>query len=99
MTNSGETSQSFSSYLKSLLKITLSSSLALGLLACILIFIVGETSMNFEVGLDIEAIDGLWVFIGLPVIAVIAFVVISPLSFVIHRILSKREIRNQTKDV
>jgi len=99
MTNSGGTSQSFSSYLKSLLKITLSSSLALGLLACVLILIVGETSMNFEIGLEIEAIDGLWVFLGLPVIAVVAFVVISPISFVVHRILSRRDIQNQAKDI
>ena len=55
--------------------------------------------MNFEIGLEIEAIDGLWVFLGLPVIAVVAFVVISPISFVVHRILSRRDIQNQAKDI
>jgi hypothetical protein len=80
----------FGSYLVLLLKIVISSSLTLGLLAGVVILLVGETSMNLEIGLEIEAIDGLWVLLGLPVIGVLVFVVISPISFLIYRLLVTR---------
>lgn len=90
MTNSDDTVMGFGSYLVLLLKIVISSSLTLGLLAGVVILLVGETSMNLEIGLEIEAIDGLWVLLGLPVIGVLVFVVISPISFLIYRLLVTR---------
>jgi len=90
VTNSDDTVMGFGSYLVLLLKIVISSSLTLGLLAGVVILLVGETSMNLEIGLEIEAIDGLWVLLGLPVIGVLVFVVISPISFLIYRLLVTR---------
>jgi len=89
MTDKDVSSLSFNSYLLSLLKYTAASSLALGALACILIFFVGETSMNFDIGLEIDVIDGLWVLFGLPVIAILLLVVLSPISFFIYRIFDR----------
>lgn len=81
-----------------LLKIITSSSLTIALLACILILLVGKTSMNFEIGLEIESIDGFWVLLGLPVIATLAFIMISPISFLIYRLLWLRELPGTSED-
>jgi len=89
MTDENVSTLSFKAYCLSSLKYTAASSLALGMLACILIFLVGETSMNFEIGLEIDRLDGLWVLFGLPVIAILLLVVISPLSFFIYKTLRR----------
>lgn len=94
----GGTEMIFESYLKMLLKIITSSSLTIALLACILILLVGKTSMNFEIGLEIESIDGFWVLLGLPVIATLAFIMISPISFLIYRLLWRRELPGTSED-
>ena len=46
--------------------------------------------MNADVGLDFGAIDGLWVMLGMPIISVLIFVFLSPISFFIYRLLPKR---------
>lgn len=89
MTDKDVSSLSFTGYLLSLLKYTAASAFAVSLLACILILFVGETSMNFEIGLDIDVIDSLWVLFGLPVIAILLLVVLSPISFLIYRIIGR----------
>jgi amino acid transporter len=88
----GDTEMIFESYLKMLLKIITSSSLTIALLTCILILLVGNTSMNFEIGLEIERIDGFWVLLGLPVVATLAFIMISPISFLVYRLLWRQEL-------
>lgn len=85
MTNSGNTTISFGTYLRLLLTIVISSSLTLGLLVGAVILLVGETSVNLEIGLEIEPIDALWLLLGLPAIGVLLFVVISPISFLIYK--------------
>lgn len=80
----------FGNYLKTLLKFTISSSLSVGILACMFIVLVGETSMNFEIGLDVEAMDGLWVLLGVPAVVVLVVAVISPISFLIYRLLTRQ---------
>ena len=50
---------SFTTYLKRLLKIVLSSSLALALLIGIAILVVGGASGNLEFDVEIERIDAL----------------------------------------
>jgi uncharacterized BrkB/YihY/UPF0761 family membrane protein len=80
----------FGDYLRQLVKIVFSSSVALGLVIGIALLIVGETSMNFEVGLEIETIDSVWVALGLPLLAVLVFLAVSPLSIFIYRLLPRR---------
>ena len=80
----------FGDYLRQLVKIVFTSSLALGLVIGIALLIVGETSMNFEIGLEIEMIDSLSVAVGLPLLAVIVFLAVSPLSIFIYRLLPTR---------
>lgn len=81
---------SFTTYLKLLLKIVLSSSLALALLIGIAILVVGGASGNLEFDVDIERIDALWVLLGLPIIAALLFTILSPISYLISRWLLDR---------
>ena len=88
----------FNKYLLRVLKVTISSSLALGLLACALILVIGETSMNFEIGLEIELLDGLWVLVGIPVITLLLVLIVSPISFFIHRLLFQKGAKSTSMD-
>jgi len=90
MADSSEQTIRFGAYLRCLLRVIIPSTVTLALLACILILAVGETSMNLEIGLEIERTDGLWVLLGLPAIAILLFVLISPISFLLYRLQSRR---------
>ena len=88
----------FGSYIKHLVKIVLASSLALGLVLGISIFVSGETSMNIDLTVDFNAVDGVWVILGLPVLSILLFSLLSPLSFFIHGLLSKRTTENAPRN-
>ena len=45
--------------------------------------------MNANLDLDFGELDGLWLILGLPLVSVLVFVVLSPLSYLIHKRLSK----------
>jgi len=79
----------FSMYVKILLKIVFSSTISLGLLAAAIILFVGETSMNFDIGLDIKRSYSAWALLGLPLVAVLVFAILSPASFLIYRLISR----------
>ncbi len=80
---------SFSSYLKQLCLFVLSSSLVLGLILGISFLVVGETTMNVDGDITVGAFDGFWLIIVLPLLSMLVFVLLSPLSFLVHKILSK----------
>ena len=88
----------FGSYIKHLVRVVFASSLALGLVLGISIFVSGETSMNIDLTLDFNAVDGVWVILGLPVLSILLFSLLSPLSFFIHGLLSKRTPENVLRD-
>lgn len=79
---------SFASYLMRLIRIIFSSSLALGLLLGIWIFIGGESTANIDVTLEFDSIDGIWMILGLPVLFILVFLLLSPISFFIHAAVS-----------
>lgn len=72
------------------MRITLSSSFVLGVIVGISLLIFGEATLNLDLDLDFGTLDGLWVIFVLPMIAVLTFVILSPLSFLIYKRLSKR---------
>jgi hypothetical protein len=88
----------FGSYIKHLVKIVLASSLALGLVLGVSIFVSGETTMNIDLTVDFDAVDGVWVILGLPLVSILLFSLLSPLSFFIHGLLSKRVPENALRD-
>ncbi len=81
---------SFWNYTKQLCMFVLSSSLVLGLIVGITFLVIGETTMNVDGDISIGALDGFWLIIALPVLSLLVFVLLSPLSFLVHKLLSKR---------
>ena len=85
-------------YIKNLLKTVLSSSLALGLIVGVAIIVNGETTAEIDLTLDFDEVVGVGVILGLPVLSILIFSLLSPLSFFIHKILSKRKSENVPRD-
>lgn len=85
-------------YIKNLLKTVLSSSLALGLIIGVAIIVNGETTAEIDLTLDFDEVVGVGVILGLPVLSILIFSLLSPLSFFIHNILSKRKSENVPRD-
>ncbi len=85
-------------YIKNLLKTVLSSSLALGLIIGVAIIVNGETTAEIDLTLDFDEVVGVGVMLGLPVLSILIFSLLSPLSFFIHKILSKRKSENVPRD-
>lgn len=80
---------SFSNYIKLLCRIVLSSSLVLGLILGITFLLIGETTMNVDGDLDFGAFDGFWLILAVPLVSIVVFVLLSPLSFLVHKLLTK----------
>ncbi len=78
----------FSNYIKQLVGVGLSSSLALGLVVGILLLITGGTTAEIDLTLEFGAFFGFWFVIGLPILTILICLIISPLSFGIHRLPS-----------
>lgn len=76
---------SFLNYLKQLSKFVLASSIVLGLIVGTVLLIVGKTTIEVDLTFDFSRFDGLWFIVGLPVVSVLVFAVLSPLSFLIFR--------------
>jgi hypothetical protein len=79
----------FGDYIKQLSKIGLSSSLALAAVISLLLVVVGDTTAEIDLTLEFGALDGIWFLIGLPIIAILILLLLSPLSYGIHRLLHR----------
>ena len=51
--------------------------------------------MEIDLSLEFGRIDGIWWIVGLPVLSVMVFAILSPLSFLVHQLFSER----RTEDV
>lgn len=91
-------SMSYRAYLIQLCIHVLSSYIVLGVIIGAAVLVAGEGSLNLNMDLDFGAFDGISVIFGLPLIAVLLSVVLSPLSFWIHKLLAKRETYDRTPD-
>ncbi len=85
-------------YIKNLLKTVLSSLLALALILGIAIVVNGETTAKIDLTLDFDEVVGIGVILGLPVLSILIFALLLPLSFFIQRLLSKRKSENVRQD-
>lgn len=45
--------------------------------------------MNLDGDLEFGAFDGFWLILALPLVSLLVFVLLSPLSFLVHKLLSK----------
>ncbi len=62
------------------------------------IIVNGETTAEIDLTLDFDEVVGVGVILGLPVLSILIFSLLSPLSFFIHKILSKRKSENVPRD-
>lgn len=85
----GEQAVNFGTYVRQLLGIVISSSLTLGLIAGIALLVLGDFTMNLEGDLEFGRYDGFWLIFGLPLVSILVFGVLSPLSFLISRLFSR----------
>jgi len=70
----------------------------LGLIVGISLLVNGETTMEIDLTFEFGPFDGFWWIIGLPVLSFLVLVALSPLSFLIHRLLSRRSIKDVQRD-
>ena len=80
----------FGIYFKRMFGVILSSTLALGLLAGIVLLVFGDFTMNMEGDIEIGRFDGLWLVFGLPILSALVFVILSPLSLLRSRLISRQ---------
>jgi len=76
----------------------LSSSLVLGLIVGISLLLIGETTANVDLTFEFGSYDGFWWILAVPVVAALVFVLLSPLSFLVHLRLTKRNADNEQSD-
>jgi uncharacterized BrkB/YihY/UPF0761 family membrane protein len=57
----------------------------LALIIGILLLVVGETTAEVDLTLEFERIDSLFWLIGLPTVSLLLFLILSPVSYLIHR--------------
>lgn len=77
-------------YIKQLSKFVLSSSVVMGLIVGVSLLIAGDTTLEIDLTLEFGQFDGFWWIVGLPVLSILICVTLSPLSFLIHRLLSRK---------
>lgn len=99
MARSARLKSSFVSYIRQLWPIVFSSAAILGLIIGITLLIIGEAALDFEIGLELAAIDGLLVIVGLPVLSVLLCILLSPLSFFVYRLLSRWRAGSATPEI
>lgn len=79
----------FGTYIRQLVKFGLSSSAAFALVGFVLLLVVGDVAADIDLTLAFGTVDGVLLLIVLPVITILLLLLLSPLSFRIHRILAR----------
>ena len=83
---------SFKNYLKQLLSVTLTSSLALGMALGAAILIGGGFTAGVDLTLEFSQMDGLWLVPGLPLVFLLIFLLLSPLSFFLNKLIFRKRV-------
>ena len=81
---------SFKNYLKQLLSVTLTSSLALGMALGAAILIGGGFTAGVDLTLEFAQLDGLWLVPGVPLFLLFVFLLLSPLSFYLNKLIYRK---------
>ena len=79
----------FGKYIVLQIKIAFSSSLAVGLVLGILLLVVGNVEGTITLDIDLSASDSVWFFIGVPFGVTLLFLILSPISFFVHKAISR----------
>jgi hypothetical protein len=89
---------SIGSYVKQLFKVVLSSSFVLGLILGIALLVTGETTLEADLTFEFGTLDGLWFIVGVPLVSVLVFTLLSPLSFLVYRLFVVKRTEGESPD-
>lgn len=81
---------SYKRYLGLLLKVVTTSSLAAALVLALALLITGDFKMGLDGTLEAGRYDGAWFLVILPLVAGFIFLLLSPISFWLYRLISRR---------
>ena len=79
----------FGRFILQQLQFALSSFLALGLVAGLLVLLTGGIEGTVTADIDLGYSDIIWLLLGIPVGVMSLFLVVSPLAFLIHKAVSR----------
>jgi len=71
------------------LRFAFSSSLALGIVAGLLVILTGGIEGNVTADIDLGYSDSIWLVLGIPVGVIALFLIVSPLAFLIDKLLPR----------
>ena len=80
----------FRSYFKDLCVTISISTLVLGVILGIAMLVVGETSLSANFTFDFGRFDGIWLMLLLPILATLVFAILSPLSYLVCHLVTKK---------
>ena len=83
---------SLGNYIKQFSNYALSSSFVMGLIIGVALLVSGGSTMEVDLTFEFGRYDGIWFVIGLPILSILILAILSPLSFLVHRLLSRRRI-------
>jgi len=86
------------SYIKQLAMIVFSSSFVLGLIPGIALLVTGETSMEVDLTFEFERLDGIWFMLGVPLVSLLVFTLLSPASFLLYKMFSMKRTDSELPD-
>ena len=88
----------FNSYITDLAKFAFSTSLVLGMVLGILVLVTGGAEGSITLDIDLSAIDSIWFLLGTPILFVVVFLLVSPLSYGVHLLAFKRKAEKPSND-
>jgi hypothetical protein len=83
---------SFGQYLKRLVTVMVSSGLLVGVVFGGVLLSQGQMSAEIDLTLDFGPLDGLWLPLLLPALAVLLAVLVSPLSYPVYKLLNRNSL-------
>ncbi|MEM1189996.1 MAG: hypothetical protein AAF933_04460 [Pseudomonadota bacterium] len=88
---------SFREFLGAALRGALLTGLAIALILGVAIAVNGSAHADFQVDLELERFDGLWLVVLFPLLLWLLTLLVSPLSYLLWRLLPKPR-RDQSRD-
>jgi hypothetical protein len=76
----------FGNYIRTSSKVVLAVSLAAGLLLGLLVLLTGEGDVNLALEIESRS-DAIWILVGLPLIALLTSLLLTPLSYLLYRLI------------
>ena len=89
MTQFNRSTDTFGGYFGMLWKVILTSTFPVALIIGIVMLFSGGSEMHIDGDIDLGTFGALWVLLALPIVALLAFLIFSPLSYPLYRLLTR----------